>query len=401
MAKGIYERKGRHGDITYYVRYQYQGTDIKERVGRKSRGFTLEVAREALKSRLGDIAQGNFSLEKTRKPVPFFRLAERYREYASTNWRAWEQEKYLVEAFARYFGEIPLSQITTWQIEKWKAERCKEVKPNTVNRQLTVIKHMLKKAVEWGLARTNPAAGVRQLSVNDERTRYLTEDEIDRLITACKAEESRPWLAPLVTLALNTGLRPGEQVQLRWEQVNWDRDSITFKQPKTLRVKTIPLNEAAKEALTWFDKHRYGDYVLMHHWGEPFPRSTVSKALKQALKEAGITDCRWNDMRHSFASHLVMAGVDLPTVSELMGHSKITMTMRYTHLAPKHKEEAVAKLVERFQQSEGDTGQDRKKAIGGVSTPNLAQSRNVSPVGKRQVAGISSERGPVPQPGYG
>ncbi|MCH8056100.1 MAG: site-specific integrase, partial [Deltaproteobacteria bacterium] len=204
-----------------------------------------------------------------------------------------------------------------------------------------------------------------------------------------------------VTLALNTGMRQGELLKLRWEEVNWDTNSLTFKQPKTLRVKTIPLNEAAKEVITWCDEHRYGDYVLMHHWGEPFQRSTVNKAFKLALKEAGITDCRWNDMRHSFASHLVMAGVDLPTVSELMGHSKITMTMRYTHLAPKHKEEAVARLAERFQRSEGETGQDRKKAIGGVSTPNLAQSRNVSLARKRQVAEISSERGPVLPPGGG
>ena len=71
MAKGIFERKGRNGDVTYYIRYQVEHTDVKERVGRKSRGFTREVAKEALKTRLGDIARGHFNLEKVRKPVPF------------------------------------------------------------------------------------------------------------------------------------------------------------------------------------------------------------------------------------------------------------------------------------------------------------------------------------------
>ena len=86
MAKGIYERKGKVGDVTYYIRYQFQGTDIKERVGRKSRGFTREMAKGALKSRLGDIARGQFSLEKTRRPVPFSTLLEQYEEYASATW---------------------------------------------------------------------------------------------------------------------------------------------------------------------------------------------------------------------------------------------------------------------------------------------------------------------------
>ena len=88
MAKGIYERTGKNGDVTYYIRYQVDSTDIKERVGRKSRGFTRELAKEALNSRLGDIARGYFNLEKVRKPVPFSRLVEKYKEFASGYKRA-------------------------------------------------------------------------------------------------------------------------------------------------------------------------------------------------------------------------------------------------------------------------------------------------------------------------
>ena len=178
MAKGIYERKGRNGDITYYIRYQYDGTDIKERVGRKSRGFTKELTKDALKARLGEIAQGRFNLEKTRKPVPFSALVERYREWAASNKQAWDDEKYILEMFADLFGETPLAQITTWQIEKWKAERRKEVKPGTVNRQLTVIKHMFKMAIEWGLTTSNPASAVKRFPVNDQRTRFLAVEEV-------------------------------------------------------------------------------------------------------------------------------------------------------------------------------------------------------------------------------
>ena len=97
--------------------------------------------------------------------------------------------------FASFFlGDTPLSQITTWQIEKWKAERRRDVKPGTVNRQLSVIKHMFRKAVDWGLTTSNPATGVKRFSVNDQRTRFLTEDEIPRLLEVCEEHITSPWL---------------------------------------------------------------------------------------------------------------------------------------------------------------------------------------------------------------
>ena len=384
MAKGIYEREGKQGDVTYYIRYQFQGTDIKERVGRKSRGFTRETAKEALKSRLGDIARGQFNLEKTRKPVPFSKLAERYREYGASTKRAWEEEKRILEMFARLFGDTPLSQITTWQIEKWKAERHKEVKPGTVNRQLTVIKHMFRKAVEWGMTASNPATGVRRFSVNDQRTRFLTGEEIQRLLKPCEEQITSPWLLPLVTLALNTGMRQGELLGLRWEDVNLERGLITVKQTKTLRLKTIAINEPAREALKWLQENRYGDFLFMWPWGEMIGRTTVHDAFKKACNTAGIADFRFHDLRHTFASHLVMAGVDLVTVKELMGHVGISMTVRYSHLVPEHKAQAVAKLGEKFQgfntkkESQGGlVSEELKEAIGDVLTPNLEQSRNV------------------------
>ena len=114
MARGIMQRKGKDGDLTYYIRYQFSGKDVRERVGRKSRGFTREMAKEALKSRLGEIAQGRFNLGKTRKPVPFSALAERYREFGATTKRAWEDEKYVTEMFAQRFGDTPLRLDNAW-----------------------------------------------------------------------------------------------------------------------------------------------------------------------------------------------------------------------------------------------------------------------------------------------
>ena len=401
MAKDIYERKGLNGDVIFYIRYQFQLTDIKERVGRKSRGFTRDRAKEALKARLGDIAQGKFNLEKTRKPHPFSKLVERYREYGESTKRAWLEEKHTLEMFSRLFGETPLSQITTWQVEKWKADRRKEIKPGSVNRQLTVIKHMFRMVIEWGLATTNPATGVKRFSVNDQRTRFLTEDEIQRFLKACENQITSPWLLPLATLALNTGMRQGELLGLTWDAVDLERGLITVKQTKTLRLKTIAINDQARKAPNWLGENRYGDSLFMWPWGDLIGKTTVHYAFGEACKAAKIDDFRFHDLRHTLASHLVMAGVDLVTVKDLMGHVGINMTLRYSHLVPEHKAQAVAKLGAKYDaiktrpDNQGATvAPELKEAIGDVLQSNLAQNRNVFLVRKgRGLKIVSSVEG--------
>jgi integrase len=380
MAKGIYLRKGKNGDVTYYIRYKFQRTDKKERLGSKSRGFTREMAKEALRSRLGDIARGQFNLDKTRRPIPFSKLVEDYREYGASAKRAWNKEKHITERFGRHFVNTPLSQVTQWKIEKWKGERSKEVKPNTVNRELTVIKHMLRKAVEWGMTSNNPATGVKRFTYNDQRTRFLTVDETRSVLSECGKQVDQPWLLPIVLLALHTGMRKGELCGLRWENVHLDRSVITVKQGKTQRVKTVSINEPAREALEWFAANRYGDYLLMWPWGKRVGSVTVYEAFKRAYIAAGVIDFRFQDLRHTFASHLAMSGADLLTLKDLLGHTNIQMTTRYAHLFQEHKAQAVARLAERLlaDQKEGLVSPEIKAAISEVQPLDLAQKRNIS-----------------------
>ncbi len=395
-ANGIYERTGRHGDVTYYIRSQVDGTDIKEKVGRRSRGFTREMAKEALKSRLGDIAQGHFNLEKVRKPVPFSKLVEKYKEFAGGYKRGWETEKYIVEEFEDLFGDTPLAQITTWQIEKWKAEEGKRLNPVTVNRRLTVIKHMFRKAVEWDLLKSNPATLVKRFAVTSERTRFLTQDEIRSLLAECEKQVTSPWLLPLVTLALNTGMRQGELLKLKWENVDLERGSITIIQSKTLRRKTIAINEPTREALNWLQENRYGELLFMWPWKAPIGKVTVYDAFKKACSAAKIENFRFHDLRHTFASHLVMAGVDLVTVKELLGHKTIAMTNRYTHLAQEHKAQAVAKLEAQYKPAEtqdqsATVSPELKQVIGAVLPLNLEQNRNIFLVRRGRGLGLLND----------
>lgn len=118
--------------------------------------------------------------------------------------------KYIVEEFATLFGDTPLAQITTWQIEKWKSDKAKTVQQARVNRCLYGHEAMFKKALDWGLTKSNPATGVKRFTVTSERIRFLTGDQVQTLVETCKADVTSPWLHPLVVLALNTGMRQGQ-----------------------------------------------------------------------------------------------------------------------------------------------------------------------------------------------
>jgi len=404
MAKGIYERKGNGGDITYYIRFQYKTTDaegresvkdVKEKVGRKSRGFTRELAKEALKARLGEIAQARFNLDKVRKPHRFSELVGRYLKDIEGYKASFNREKYAINRLNKHFKGCYLSNMTTWSIDKWKRDRAKKVAHSTVNRELTILKHMLKKAVEWDLISVNPAAGVSPFPVQEGRLRYLAEGEIPALLGACKNQITSPWLHALVVLALNTGARQGELLDLQYEDVDLERGLLYFGRTKNRRLKTVPMNHAVRDVVNWLIKHRYGDYMFMWPWGDRVGRTTVYDAFKKACREAEIEKFRFHDLRHTAASYLVMNGVDLATVKELLGHREIEMTLRYSHLAATHKAKAVDKLGEALEKittvQTGDIGNEAQEQQTPTLAANLAQNRNILMVRKGRGLALAEE----------
>jgi integrase len=284
----------------------------------------------------------------------------------------------LKACFFEELGSKKLVEINPWIMDKWRSTRIKDgLSKATVNRDLTALKACLAKAVEWGFLEAHPLAKLKPSKLDQgAKPRFLAEGEETRLRAALDARENRirqerhnanEWrrerdyellpdldgtfadhLKPMVLLSINTGLRQGELFGLTWENVDLDRAYLTVEggNAKSGKTRHIPLNgEATAVLVAWQAKSSEPrGLVFPSQDGKPF--DNVQKAWTAVLDAAGIKAFRWHDLRHHFASRLVMAGVDLNTVRELLGHADIKMTLRYAHLAPEHKAAAVAKLIE-------------------------------------------------------
>jgi integrase len=227
--------------------------------------------------------------------------------------------------------------------------------------------------MEWGLLTSHPLASVKRAKVDRLGTiRYLTEDEGQRLREALDTREAKrregrekfnQWrgergyktfpefgiytdhLKPIVLLALNTGCRRGELFNLGWQDIDFGNRLVTVvgKTAKSLQTRHIPLNDEAFDTIQkWHSQRGKSEYVFPSSDGERM--DNISTSWEHLMEKAKIKKFRFHDCRHDFASKLVMAGVDLNTVRELLGHSDIKMTLRYAHLAPQKLAAAVAKL---------------------------------------------------------
>lgn len=270
--------------------------------------------------------------------------------------------------------QVPLDQIDHRGVERLRVGWVSGGNaPATANRNIQRIKGLLSRAVEWGVLPVHPLTKLRRLKTDRKgRVRYLTTDEMADLRKAmndreesirAERESANAWrserkkepmvdlrsvtfadhLKPLVLLSLNTGMRRGEVFNLRWSDINFAAKVLTVEgdTSKSGQTRHIPLNREAIEVLEgWRDQHSHkAGYVFPGNDGGRL--DNVKKSWAGLLKLAKIEVFRWHDLRHTFASKLVMAGVPLNTVRELLGHSDLAMTLRYAHLAPDVKAAAV------------------------------------------------------------
>jgi len=252
----------------------------------------------------------------------------------------------------RQIGDVLLSELTPVLISEHRellsqTETIRKTKKSnaTVNRYLAALSTAISTAInEWGWMENNPLSKVSKLKEPRGRVRYLSDEERERFLLACK-ESHNSNLYVAVILALSTGGRKNEIWGLSWKDVDLKNGFITFEETKNDEPRSVPLQGHALELMLKRSKvPRIDTDLVFPSRVDRHKHFDFRRPFQMALKAAQIEDFRWHDLRHCAASYLVMAGVDMRTVAEILGHKTMQMTQRYTHLSSEHLKDAVAKM---------------------------------------------------------
>ncbi len=334
--RGVFERPKDSG-VWWVVYFDEHGRRHREKVGPKG------LAGEVYRKRKTEIAERRFFPERIRRRDVL--LADMIRDYL-------DREKGRMRSFVNYqrYGRywadaLPgkaLRQIIPGDIERYVARRTREgMAPASVNRELTFLRRLFNVAIADGLVDSNPVRAVKFFKENNQRVRFLSDDEETRLQASVGEEQ---W--PLVAVAIHTGLRQSEEFHLRWEHVDFATGILTVPRSKHGGARRVTMNDTVRETLRALPSRLKSPYVFPSATGKtPLDaKNFLHRVFLPALKAARVEGFRWHDLRHTFASRLVMAGVDLRTVQERMGHKTQAMTLRYSHLSPEHQLDAVQRL---------------------------------------------------------
>ncbi len=364
MAKGIYKR----GNV-YWIRYAgLDGRTVYESSGSDK----FRDAEVKLIQRKNSIKEGKQPEIKKISNHTFNELKAEYLKWAERQ-RSFRSKQGFIIQLTEVFGNLPLRRFNTMLVEQYQTDKLlKGNKPATINRHIATLKHMFNKAVDWNMVEEETLKRIKKaklLQENNKRLRFLSKEESQALVASCNGNTKA-----IVISALNTGMRKGEILSLKWDQVDLKHGFILLDMTKNGERREIPINETLRGIFQGLTRrldipHVFFDSVS----GKPY--QNVKRSFHTALRKAqwescqhclyerqkiqadrpgncpncgnemrrhkGIKDFRFHDLRHTFASHLVMGGVDLTTVSRLLGHKSLTMTLRYAHLAPSHMVKAV------------------------------------------------------------
>lgn len=247
-----------------------------------------------------------------------------------------------LKSFLAWSRVAELKQIDRKLIEDYLGHRLREekVKPLTANHTLSIIKAWLNWCINRSYLVHNPAQGIKKYKTEKNPPRFLSVDETHRLLEAAKDNH----LYPMISTAVYTGMRLGELLRLDWKDIDFNRSQIMVANKagnptKSKKFRIIPLSPVLKKILEPYKKKEgicFRDIRgKSHHFPKPF---------YNILERANLKDVGWHTLRHTFASHLVMQGVDLVTIKDLLGHASIQTTMIYSHLTSEHTKQAIQKL---------------------------------------------------------
>ena len=222
--------------------------------------------------------------------------------------------------------------------------------PATVNRYLALISHVFTIAVkEWQWMEINPVMQISKPKESRGRTRFLSDEEREKLLNACRSSES-VFLFTIVTLALSTGMRKGEILGMKWENVDLNKKRITLVETKNGETRVVPLVGKAYELIRdlYLNIKPLSNDRVFPSTNTPTQFRSIRTAWETALKKCEIENFRFHDLRHSTASYLAMSGASLLEIADILGHKTLQMVKRYSHLSEDHKATVLEKMNEKI-----------------------------------------------------
>lgn len=305
--------------------------------------ITYQGAVKFLRIKQAEAAKGEYVVKKA-SPVMFDKLATAFiEEFSKANKKSWKRDVTSCRALLNHFGGRRLSYITPWTVDQYKAKRLKTtsrlnrpITKATCNREIACLKTMLTFAAKKKWIHSNPLAGYKLYKETANKIRVVTVGEFNRVYN-----EASETLKPILVTAFCTGMRASEILNLKWKNVDLAEGYMRVEDTKNGESRNIPINRRLNAALESVKLSSSGEYVFSRD-GERV--RAFKTAFTAAVRRSGVERFTFHDLRHTFASNLVMNGVDLVSVGELLGHRSINMTRRYSHPSPDHKKAAVEAL---------------------------------------------------------
>jgi len=341
----VYVRPTRSGKEKWHIYYRVStGKYVRKAVkDATSRQEALKILHKKATEALAD----SNGIRKP-KDQTFAEFAKTYLDNTK-HLKDWANNDYRINRnLLPYFGKFSLKDITAEHIEAYRRKRLdtvrfknkKKISPLTTNRELALLKVMFSKAVDYGYASSNPVKKVKMISESDSaRERILTPAEERTLL-----EKAPQHFRPFLTIALNTGMRRGEILSLKWPQIDFGKRLVYVIKTKSSRNRFVPMNDTLYQTLRSLKSEANGTEKV-------YPFKYVQGVFEKARVDAGLNGLRLHDLRHTFATRLIQSGADPFTVQRILGHSTITMTMRYVHPSEGLMREAVANLEKNFAQT--------------------------------------------------
>jgi integrase len=276
-------------------------------------------------------------------------IDEHFLPWSRDNKRSWYADGWRSKSLKKFFAGRRLDEITPLLIEKFKSKELEKISergtkqsPASVNRKLELLSRILSMAVDYGMIPSNPCQRVRKFRLNNRRERYLSVEEEGRLMKMLLGRKS--YLRPIVILALNTGMRRGEILNLEWWQVDFNSDRLIVTKSKSGKPRHIPMNQIVRETLLELKETSNGMLVFESKRNPGHPILDPKKGFKAALKDAEIENFRFHDLRHTAGTRLAEAGVDAFTIKDILGHASIQTSAIYVHATDDGKRRALTAL---------------------------------------------------------